>query len=95
LRVEIAVYNDRTETRIIDEGAGVSAEIRERLFEPFFTTKDHGTGLGLAISREITEAHGGRLYFAERDTGAAFVVELPLNQTAERASNEKEENLNS
>ncbi len=77
LRVEIAVDKEKTETRIIDEGPGVSTEIRERLFEPFFTTKDRGTGLGLAISREITEAHGGRLYFAERNTGATFVVELP------------------
>ena len=77
LRVRVAEEKDKIAIKIADTGAGVSAEIREKLFEPFFTTKDRGTGLGLAISREISEAHGGRLFFDESETGAAFVVELP------------------
>lgn len=80
LRVKISLENEKIIIEIEDTGIGISDADRARLFELFYTTKDGGTGLGLAISREIIEAHGGRLYFSERETGAAFIVELPLNK---------------
>src|SRR6266853_1288358 len=44
-----------------DNGAGISADARERLLQPFFTTKTQGTGLGLAIvARRVGEV-GGKL----------------------------------
>jgi C4-dicarboxylate-specific signal transduction histidine kinase len=64
-----------------DEGPGVSPALRERIFQPFFTTKRHGTGLGLATALATVWAHGGRLRLERRselETGAEFVVELPL-----------------
>ena len=44
-----------------DTGAGIPADVLERMWEPFFTTKpaDKGTGLGLSTVRGIVEAHGG------------------------------------
>lgn len=77
--LRVRSFNDANKIiyEFFDSGAGVSQTEKEKIFEPFFTTKDKGTGLGLAISREITEAHGGRLYFNETETGAAFVIELP------------------
>lgn len=80
LSVSAVRRNSQVVIEIKDSGAGIPAEIKERLFEPFFTTKDQGTGLGLAISREIIEAHGGRLDAAENDGGAKFVVELPVQK---------------
>jgi len=77
LTVKISETGEIFRAEISDTGAGIAAAHREQLFEPFFTTKDGGTGLGLAISREIAEAHGGRLYFEENASRAAFVVELP------------------
>lgn len=56
---------------ILDRGAGLAAEVEQRLFEPFFTTKARGTGLGLAIARAIVEAHGGTLTLAARSGGGA------------------------
>lgn len=78
LKISLEKESDIYRIQISDTGAGFSDTERERLFEPFYTTKDGGTGLGLAISREITEAHGGKIYsLDEAENGATFVVELP------------------
>jgi len=64
-----------------DNGPGVSSRVRDRLFEPFVTTKDvgKGTGLGLAVCRGLVEAVGGSITLdVAFETGARFVVELPL-----------------
>ncbi len=71
-------YGPEAWIAVRDHGAGVSADVRERLFRPFFTTKSQGTGLGLAISREIAARHGGNLRFEETaGGGATFVLTLP------------------
>jgi signal transduction histidine kinase len=73
------------EVRVEDEGVGVPEEDRALVLEPFYRARNvrestiAGTGLGLAISRRIVEAHGGRLWLADRDDGragttAAFTV---------------------
>ena len=77
LRVKTSLENGNFIAAIADTGKGVSEADKARLFELFYTTKDKGTGLGLAISREIAEAHGGKLYASESETGAVFIVELP------------------
>jgi two-component system NtrC family sensor kinase len=46
---------------IQDSGAGMSAELLDRVCEPFFTTHTNEglRGLGLAIVQDIVKAHGG------------------------------------
>jgi CheY-like chemotaxis protein len=46
---------------VIDSGAGIGEEVRERVFEPFFTTKESNKrpGLGLTAAYGIVEGHGG------------------------------------
>ena len=48
---------------VVDNGAGISEDVRVRAFDPFYTTKDpdKGTGLGLAISKSIVEQFDGTL----------------------------------
>ena len=65
--------------RIIDDGSGISQEVKEQIFNPFFTTKDEGTGLGLSIAFNIINEHGGWLDVAsEQGQGASFVITLPI-----------------
>ena len=64
-----------------DSGAGVPADLRERIWEPFFTTRQRGTGLGLAIVRKRVQEVGGSalLDSASNGRGAVFVLRLPLD----------------
>lgn len=62
--------------RVIDQGAGIPAEFRDRLFHPFFTTKQGGSGLGLAIVHRAIEAHSG-VVVVDSSRGAQFTVLLP------------------
>jgi signal transduction histidine kinase len=68
---------------IADDGAGIPAEVGDRVFDPFFTTKDVGlgTGLGLATARQIVvERHDGSLGVQSRPGRTTFSVRLPLGQ---------------
>jgi len=71
---------------VVDDGVGITPEVRAGLFEPFFTTRPsgEGTGLGLPIVAGILEDHGG---FLEVDStpgqGSTFHVWLPTTPAAE------------
>lgn len=63
---------------IIDDGAGIDEESREKLFEPFYTTEAKGTGLGLYISSELCEANEARLDYIRTDEGkSCFRISFP------------------
>lgn len=64
---------------VADTGAGIPAEVLDRLFDPWVTTKPvgHGSGLGLAIVREVVRAHGGSISASNQAVGARFVIDLP------------------
>jgi two-component system sensor histidine kinase FlrB len=63
---------------VVDDGCGMSAEVKDRLFEPFFTTRTDGTGLGLAIVRNLITAFGGEVDVqSEPGEGARFTILLP------------------
>ena len=48
---------------IQDKGAGIPADVIDKIMNPFFSTKPsgEGTGLGLSISQNIINEHCGRL----------------------------------
>lgn len=74
------VPTDVAVLEVEDTGAGIPAEVQERLFDPFFTTKPSGTGLGLSIAARIVEKHGGTLRFQTRPGhGTTFGLILPLS----------------
>lgn len=79
VRIEVRADRHTVETSITDSGAGVPANLADKLFRPFFTTKAGGTGLGLASSRASVEAHEGSIGFENvNPTGSRFWFRLPI-----------------
>lgn len=67
------------EISVADDGPGFRQPLAER-FSPL-ASRDGGMGLGLSISRTIIEAHGGRIWTADRVGGGAIVsFTLPAAQ---------------
>lgn len=69
------------ETKVADNGRGISESIIDQIFTPFFTTKEktRGTGLGLSVSLGIAQTHGGRIEVAsEVDRGSVFYLIIPV-----------------
>ncbi|MEM2160507.1 MAG: ATP-binding protein [Candidatus Nitrosotenuis sp.] len=64
--------------KVIDTGAGIPDDIKDKIFEPLFTTKQTGTGLGLSSCKNIIEQHGGTLSVSSTvGRGAAFTIKMP------------------
>lgn len=62
-----------------DNGAGIPADLRDKIFQPNFSTKTSGTGLGLAIARKGVEEMKGEIAFeTEEGKGTTFRLKLPL-----------------
>jgi PAS domain S-box-containing protein len=81
ITIQTRVEHDSLELRVIDQGAGIPASVRDHLFEPFFTTKHRGTGLGLATAQRILEGHGGMIALdSPPGGGTVAVVRLPMRQ---------------
>ena len=60
-----------------DTGAGLPADLGERIFEPFVSGAG-SSGLGLSVSRQIAVLHGGNLTGGNHPGGGAeFILTLP------------------
>jgi len=84
--VQVAPGEREVVLRVIDQGAGIPADLLPHLFERFFrgpnATGDPGLGLGLYITRMLVEAHGGRIVATSQPgEGSTFTIDLPLATT--------------
>ncbi len=63
--------------RVMDNGIGMTAEVRRKIFEPFFTTKPPGKGTGLGLSMVYSAVHhyGGAVE-VESEPGKGTTVSL-------------------
>lgn len=82
----IATYVNKDENwveiKIIDDGSGISDELKEKITTPFFTTKESGSGLGLFISKNIVQEHSGTFNLESNENkGCCITIVLPLYNT--------------
>jgi signal transduction histidine kinase len=77
--VDVQSRKESFEVRVIDQGPGVPANIRDHVFDPFVSSgKSNGTGLGLAIVSKIVHDHGGSVAVERTsETGTVMLVTLP------------------
>lgn len=71
--------------RVVDNGPGIPAPIRERIFDPFFSTKPmgQGTGLGLDIVRRLVRHNDGAIEVESQPGRTVFLVTLPVAEVGD------------
>lgn len=88
MEMRMAVKDRMFRLEVIDDGPGIAAEHQQLIFErytridvaPGSNLARRGHGLGLAGARILARCLGGDIRVeSERNQGATFIVELPLN----------------
>lgn len=84
LEIRLEVDEQLWRLSVSDNGGGIAEEHLNQVFDPFFTTKPvgDGLGLGLAVSFAIVHESGGRLSVENGDSGAVFILTLPIDLEA-------------
>ena len=76
--LNLDVYADKVKIKVIDNGEGISDDVKDKLFAPSFTTKSSGMGLGLAMVKNIISSANGKIDFkSEVGKGTTFLIEFP------------------
>ncbi len=66
-----------------DDAGGIPTDVLPRIFEPYYTTKEEGSGIGLYMAKTIIEKNmHGTIEAGNTDTGARFVLSIPLKAPA-------------
>jgi signal transduction histidine kinase len=90
IRLQVEIEGPAVVLRVIDCGAGLSADHENKVMQPFFTTKPagQGVGLGLSISRSIVEQHRGQLTYELRDGHTCFTLSLQVDANGESGADQ-------
>lgn len=87
VRLEVERSSSQIQFRVIDQGRGIPAEMKDRIFERFVqvdkkdASERGGSGLGLALAKSMVEQHGGTIGVeSEPDAGSVFWIKLPRDR---------------
>lgn len=87
-RVDVSsgLQNGMVQVRIVDTGAGITAEHLGKIYDPFFTTKDpdQGEGMGLYIVQQIVKKYEGSIKLdSQPGRGATCIIQFPVADNTE------------
>jgi two-component system nitrogen regulation sensor histidine kinase GlnL len=68
------------QVEIIDDGAGIPADLLEKIFYPMVTGAEGGMGLGLPIAQSLINQHGGLVECRSKPGETVFTVLLPVER---------------
>lgn len=71
-------YRLAVEIRIIDNGPGIPAAIRDQIFYPLVSGRSDGSGLGLTLAQTFIHQHHGDIDVDSRPGHTCFRLLLPL-----------------
>lgn len=78
-------YRVAIKLQIIDNGPGITPEIRERIFYPLVSGREGGTGLGLTLAQTFITQHHGMIECESEPGKTCFTILLPIESTAMKA----------
>ncbi len=78
IEVSFLLVGDRVQVNVSDHGPGIPVADQHKVFEAFLqlgsTSKlEKGTGLGLSICKGLIEAHGGKIWIADKPEPGTMV----------------------
>ena len=79
-KVQVTIEKKKKEVLIsvIDNGQGISKELKNKIFEPKFTTKTSGMGLGLGMVKNLVDSYNGRISMSSKiNSGTTFSITFP------------------
>lgn len=81
IKITTAMRDEKVEIKVIDNGLGMSEEVKNRVFDPFFTTKkEKNDGLGLSVAYGIVSRHNGEITVeSEPGEGTTVTITLPIS----------------
>jgi two-component system nitrogen regulation sensor histidine kinase GlnL len=72
-------YRLALELQVVDNGPGVSDEIRDNIFYPLVSGRDGGNGLGLTLAQSFVQQHHGTIELDSVPGRTCFTILLPLH----------------
>ncbi len=80
-------YRVAIKLQIIDNGPGISADIRDKIFYPLVSGREGGSGLGLALAQTFITQHHGMIDCESQSGNTCFTILLPVESTVMKHAN--------
>ena len=78
IRIATSGESDKASITIIDNGVGMSADVRESMFEPFYAATNGRAGVGLTSTNYLVEKYGGTISVSSMPGGGTVTrISLP------------------
>jgi signal transduction histidine kinase len=80
ITIKLAQDNDKIKLNIIDNGCGMTSEVKQRMFDAFYTTKaiGTGTGIGMSIVLQILQQQKSQIE-VQSEVGKGTDVQITFN----------------